>query len=244
MGLVKYKKVPKNRILARVNFNYYMFRDGDGVAYLGDKSTMRKVADPDVVIKGDPCWGFCHETGHVLQMQPQITWGGMTEVSCNIFTMYTTTAMGNPSRLQAQKNYSAARKTIIEASPKISYLADKDVFNRLVPFWQLHLYFSRHGRPDFYADVMEEMRRRPHAGTGNDSIRNQFEFIKICCDVAQLDLTDFFEQWGFFWVGELTVNDYRNYQFRITQAMVDETKAYIAGKKYPKPAVDLTQLED
>ncbi|WCJ59766.1 M60 family metallopeptidase [Fontisphaera persica] len=244
MGLVKYKKVPQNRILARVNFNYYMFRDGDGVAYLGDKSTMRKVADPDVVIKGDPCWGFCHETGHVLQMQPQITWGGMTEVSCNIFTMYTTTAMGNPSRLLAQKNYSAARKTIIEANPKISYLADKDVFNRLVPFWQLHLYFSRQGRPDFYADVMEEMRRRPHAGTGNDSIRNQLEFIKICCDVAQLDLTDFFEQWGFFWVGELTVNDYRNYQFRITQAMVDETKAYIAGKKYPKPAVDLTQLED
>ncbi len=26
MGLVKYRKVPRNRILARVNFNYYMFR--------------------------------------------------------------------------------------------------------------------------------------------------------------------------------------------------------------------------
>ena len=69
MGLVKYKKVPKNRILARVNFNYYMFRDGDGVAYLGNKGTMRMVADPSVVIKGDPCWGFSHEVGHVLQMR-------------------------------------------------------------------------------------------------------------------------------------------------------------------------------
>ncbi len=57
MGLVKYNKMPKNRILARVNFNYYMFRDRDGVAYLGNQGTMRMVAKPDVVIKGDPCWG-------------------------------------------------------------------------------------------------------------------------------------------------------------------------------------------
>ena len=116
MGLVKYKKVPKNRILARVNFNYYMFRDRDGVAYLGNKGTMRMVADPKVVIVGDPCWGFCHEVGHVLQMRPQMTWGGMTEVSCNIFSMYTVTGMGNKSRLKAQKNYASARKNIIDAS--------------------------------------------------------------------------------------------------------------------------------
>ena len=81
LGLVKYKKVPRNRILARVNFNFYMFRDGDGVAYLGNKGTMRMVANPEVVIKGDPCWGFCHEVGHVLQMRPQMTWGGMPGIA-------------------------------------------------------------------------------------------------------------------------------------------------------------------
>ena len=244
MGLVKYNKVPRNRILARVNFNYYMFRDRDGVAYLGNKGTMRMVADPNVVIVGDPCWGFCHEVGHVLQMRPQITWGGMTEVSCNIFSMYTVTGVGNRSRLKAQKNYASARKRIIEADPKISYLACPNVFDRLVPFWQLHLYFSRNGKPDFYADVMEEMRRRPHAGHGSNSIRNQFEFVKICCDVGKLDLTDFFEQWGFFWVGEITVSDYRKYHYTITRQMVDDTKSYIAGKKYKKPAEDVTLTED
>lgn len=244
LGLVKYIKVPRNRILARVNCNYYMFRDRDGVAYLGNESTMRKVADPEVVIVGDPCWGFCHEVGHVLQLLPQMTWGGMTEVSCNIFSMYTVTGMGNRSRLKAQKNYASARKKIIEASPKISYLACPNVFDRLVPFWQLHLYFARHGNPDFYADVMEEMRRRPHAGRGDESIRNQFEFVKICCDVGQLDLTDFFDKWGFFWVGELTVKDYRTYHYTITQEMVDEVKSYIAGKKYKKPAEDITLVED
>lgn len=244
MGLVKYQKVPKNRILARVNFNYYMFRDGDGVAYLGNKSTMRMVADPSVVIKGDPCWGFSHETGHVLQMQPQMTWGGMTEVSCNIFSMFTVTGMGNPSRLKAQNNYQKARQAIVEANPRISYLAEKDVFNRLVPFWQLHLYSIRHGKPDFYADVMEEMRRRPDAGRGKDSILNQFEFVKICCDVARLDLTDFFDKWGFFWVGELSVSDYGRFRFSIAQQTVDDTRAAIAAKQYPKPAEDLTRIED
>jgi hypothetical protein len=244
MGLVKYQKVPKNRILARVNFNYYMFRDGDGVAYLGNKGTMRMVADPSVVIKGDPCWGFSHEVGHVLQMRPQMNWGGMGEVSNNLFSMYTVGKMGNPSRLKAQKNYASARKNTVEADPKQSYLADKDVFNRLVPFWQLHLYFSRNERPDFYADVMEEMRRRPDAGRGNDAIRNQFEFVKLCCAMGKTDLTDFFDKWGFFWVGELNVSDYGKYRYTVTQEMVDETKSDIAKKQYPKPSEDLTLIEE
>lgn len=244
MGLVKYNKVPKNRILARVNFNYYMFRDGDGVAYLGNKGTMRMVADPSVVIKGDPCWGFSHEVGHVLQMRPQLNWGGLGEVSNNLFSLYTGGKLGNSSRIKAQKNYASARKSIIEAEPKQSYLADKDVFNRLVPFWQLHLYFTRNGKPDFYGDVMEQMRQRPDAGNGNNAIRNQFDFIKLCCDVGQLDLTEFFDKWGFFWGGDLTMDDYGKYQYQITQEMVDDAKSYIARKGYPKPAEDLTCIED
>jgi len=243
LGLVKYKKVPKNRILARVNFNYYMFRDGDGVAYLGNKGTMGMVADPGVVIKGDPCWGFCHEVGHALQLS-QITWGGMTEVSCNLFSLYTGGRMGNSSRLKAQKQYASARKMIIEADPKKSFLHDSDVFDRLVPFWQLHLYFIRNGKPDFYADVMEKMRNCPDAGSGDDSIRNQFEFVKLCCDVAELDLTDFFDTWGFFWTGQVTVDDYRKYHYTITQQMVDDTKTYIANKKYKKPDEDITLIEE
>ena len=244
MGLVRYGKVPKNRILARVNFNYYMFRDDDGVAYLGNKDTMRMVADPSVVITGDPCWGFCHEVGHVLQMQPQMTWGGMTEVSNNLYSMFTGIKMGNQSRLKQQHNYASARNAIIGTNPRKSYLEVADVFNRLVPFWQLHLFFSRNGKPEFYADVMEEMRRRPDAGTGDDSIQNQFEFVRICCDVAKMDLTDFFDQWGFFRVGEITLDDYRKYHFTITQTMVDATKSHVAEKRYPKPAADLTLIED
>ena len=91
---------------------------------------------------------------------------------------------------------------------------------------------------------MERMRRRPDAGTGNNSVRNQFEFVKLRCDVGQLDLTDFFEKWGFFWVGQITVSDYGRSQYAITQQMVDETKSYIASKQYEKPTVDVTTVED
>lgn len=240
MGLVKYDLVPKNRILSRVNFNYYMFRDVDGVAYLGTRNVMGMVANPDSVIKGDPCWGFSHEAGHVLQMIPQITWSGMMEVSVNLFSLYTVGAMGNPCRLKAQNNYQTARKRIIEADPKISYLQTESVFDRLVPFWQLHLYFKENGKPDFYAEVMTEMRKRPHAGTGRDSIRNQYEFVKICSDVAQLDLRDFFEQWGFFYVGEISGNDYGRFRFEATQEMIDEVISYLDEKGYPKPKDDIT----
>lgn len=244
MGLVKYNKIPKNRILARVNFNYYMFRDHDGVAYLGDKGTMRMVADPSVVITGDPCWGFSHEVGHVLQMSPQMTWGGMTEVSNNIFSMYTSATFGNPSRLKEQNAYEKARKDIIELSPKKSYLQSGNLFSSLVPFWQLHLYFKANGNPDFYADVMEQMRNQPHSGTGDQSINNMFDFIKISCDVTKTDLTDFFDQWGFFYVGKMSIGDYANYEFDVTQKMVDDTKAYIAAKNYPKPAADITKVAE
>lgn len=240
LGLVKYDKIPRNRILARVNHNYYMFRDGDGVAYLGTKNVMGMVANPDRVIKGDPCWGFSHEAGHVLQMRPQITWGGMVEVSVNLFSLYTSAKLGNECRLLRQDNYTKAKKSIVESDPKISYLQDPDVFNRLVPFWQLHLHFTQNGFPDFYPDVMEEMRKRPHQGTGNKSINNQFQFIEICCDVTKTDLTDFFDKWGFFYVGDIELTDYRKYKFTVTQQQVDEVKARVAAKNYPKPDLDLT----
>jgi len=244
IGLKKYDKVPANKILARVNFNYYMFRDGDGVAYLGNPQTMKMVADPSVVIKGDPCWGFCHEVGHVLQMFPQLNWGGLTEVSNNIYTLYTTTGLGNMSRLQESNKYETGRKAIIDSDPKISYLQDDDVFHRLVPFWQLHLYFNHNGKPDFYADLMEELRNRPDVGVGNESINNQFEFIKLCCDIGETDLTDFFDKWGFFYVGKIDLDDYGKYSFNITKKQVDDTKTYIKAKNYKKPVVDITTVDD
>ena len=44
IGWKKYNHITNNKIFARVNYGYYMFRDGDGVAFKFD--TMKRVADP------------------------------------------------------------------------------------------------------------------------------------------------------------------------------------------------------
>ena len=87
---------------------------------------------------------------------------------------------------------------------------------------------------------MEQMRNQPHSGVRNESINNMFDFMEICSDVTKTDLTDFFDQWGFFYVGKLSIDDYGKYELNITQEMVDKTKEYIASKNYSKPASDIT----
>lgn len=262
MGLEKYNRVPENRILSRVNYNYYMFRDGDGVAYMGDKVgyAMGMVVNPDRVIKGDPCWGFSHEVGHVHQTRPMFNYGGLGEVSNNLFSLYVTRSFGNKTRVSEQKNYEMARKSIIDG--KISFLQDPDVFNRLIPFWQLQLYFEGVGaNPDFYPDLFEAFRKQGVAArpTGRRGIsswamdrmggeRNpavhQLNFVKTASEVAKVDLTDFFDQYGFFYVGEFEMEDYGKYTYSMTQEMVDECKKAIKALNLPKPKVDITSLED
>lgn len=252
IGLIKHNRVPENRILARVNYNYYMFRDGDGVAYNGVQPgyAMGMVANPDRVIKGDPCWGFSHEVGHVHQLAPYLNWGGLGEVSNNIVTLYVTTSFGNKSRISEQKNYEKARKSIIDGG--ISYLQDPDVFNRLVPFWQLQLYFAGEGRqPDFYADLYEAFRQQKSDGGREERQRYrdqvaeiQLNFVKQACRVSKTDLTDFFEKWGYFWVGEFEMNDYGKYNYKMTPELVERCKQEIKAMNLPKPGVDLTQLQD
>lgn len=262
MGLVKYDIVPKNRILSRVNYNYYMFRDGDGVAYMGGESgyAMGMVVDPNRVILGDPCWGFSHEVGHVHQLRPYFNWGGLGEVSNNVFSLFVNTHFGTVSRILAQDNYTKSRESIVEGG--ISYLQDEDVFNRLVPFWQLQLYFAGEGNnPDFYPDLFEAFRQQIEKDRENPQGRSggrgsdwgarggnpapyQLNFVKTACEVSKTDLTDFFDQYGFFNVGEFQYNDYGNYTYEMTQDMVDECKAAIKAMNLPKPKVDISMLQD
>ncbi len=252
MGLHKYNRVPKNRMLSRVNYNYYMFRDGDGVAYMGGPSghAMHLVVNPDRVIKGDPCWGFNHEVGHAHQLRPFFNWGGLGEVSNNVFSLYGTMAMGNSSLLSQNKTYAKAKKQILDTG--ISYLECPDVFSRLVPFWQLQLYSVKHGDGDFYPDLFEALRKQAQElkGGGGWGSRQgnpaeyQINFIKKACIAAKTDLTDFFQKWGFLKVGEFNIGDYGSFKYVMTDEMVKACLDEIAAMNLPKPKVDLTTLQD
>lgn len=257
IGWEKENVIPKNHVLARVNYHYYMFRDGNGVAYLDN--SIHLVANPESTIKGDPCWGFSHELGHVLQMTPQITWAGMVEVSNNILTLYSTTKLGNRSRLSADGHYAKSREQILDKG--ISYLGSSespgeanqyggggttDVFQRLVPFWQLHLYFTEQGYPDFYADLMIAMRKQDPLSGGNRNMGylEMLEFTRLASEIGKTDLTEFFDRWGFYHVGQVQGNDYGRFSYDIKQEDMDRVKQAIAEMKLAKPVKDITLYED
>ncbi|WP_443937948.1 M60 family metallopeptidase [Pedobacter sp. MW01-1-1] len=251
MGLIKYNEVPNNRILARVNYNYYMFRDQDGVAYMGGTAgyALGKVLDPKQVKSGDAAWGFCHEVGHVHQLRPYFNWGGLAEVSNNIFAMYVTRSLGGQSRLLKGNHYQLEKQKSIDK--KISYLKAGGNFEMLVPFWQLQLYFEKAGKnPDFYPDLFEAFRKQADnfAKLKEKPERNpavyQLNFVKTACEISKLDLTDFFDAYGFFNPDTFEIKSYGTYQFSMTQSMADECRKEIKAKNYPKPVLDITSLTD
>src|SRR5690606_39352110 len=115
----------------------------------------------------------------------------------------------------------------------ISFLQDPDVFNRLIPFWQLQLYFEGVGNnPDFYLDLFEAFRQQAQTEQLNARGRRggswaadrlaasnpavyQLNFVKKACEVSKTNLTDFFDKYGFFYVGEFELNDYRSEERRV-----------------------------
>ena len=258
IGWEKEGSIPKNHILARVNYQYYMFRDWDGMAF--ENGAMEKVADPKKVTTTE-IWGIAHEMGHIFQLIPQMTWVGMTEVSNNILSMYCQTKLGNKSRLVEEGRYAAAKEHILDKG--ISYLAfpgkapkdaniygedgkSTNVFERLVPFWQLYLYFKEQGNEDFYPDLMIAMRKQAPLGENdrNKSYLNMLEFCRLACIVSKTDLTEFFQRWGFFYVGEINIVDYSPCTYQVTQKEIDKLKDEIAGLKLPKPVKDITAIEN
>ncbi|MCH5598595.1 hypothetical protein [Niabella ginsengisoli] len=69
-------------------------------------------------------------------------------------------------------------------------------------------------------------------------------FVKTACEVSKTDLTEFFDKYGFFYVGAFEFGDYGNYKYELTQEMADKCRSEIKAMNLPKPKVDLTTLED
>lgn len=229
MGLYKYDKVFKNRMYFHVVYtDSYMYATSYRTAYAeGTMDFMTSLQE----FSTSP-WGPAHEVGHCNQTRPGLKWLGMTEVTNNIHSLHVQTAWGNESRLLADK-YANAIKEIVEG--KIAHNASSDVFNQLVPFWQLKLYLmDALGKSDFYKDLYEYMRNQDTSlATGQGYY--QLDFVRACCRIANLDLTEFFEQWGFLTAIDSTISDYTTGTFIITQAEIDALKAEIAAANYPKP---------
>src|SRR5690606_27118863 len=113
-----------------------------------------------------------------------------------------------------------------------------DHFVKLVPLWQLQLYFAvvgegyAWGNKDFYGDVFIKAIDNPVTDADQDSYY-QLEFVKNACDASKLDLTDFFAHSGILAPIDLIVDDYTVGRMKITSKDIQQVKSYAA--KYPKP---------
>lgn len=228
MGLIKYDKQYKNRAYFVVTYqkDAYMYSTSYHTAY--HESTLKEILNP-IKIRRGAVWGPAHEVGHTHQTRPGILWIGLTEVTTNIYSLHVQTSWGNTSRLTNDGRYEPAVKEIVEG--KIPH-AKGGLWHKLVPFWQLKLYCDAIGKPDFYKDLHELIRTTPNpVGDG----QCQLQFVKKACQAAQLDLTEFFEQWGFLTPVEILVEDYSKRTLKVTQEEVDTIKAEIKAMDLDKP---------
>ncbi|MDR2036476.1 MAG: M60 family metallopeptidase [Bacteroidales bacterium] len=254
IGLEKYKRANGNRMLFYVSTSpYWMFATANRTGY--SAGSMSHICDVNRLRTTD-IWGPAHEVGHINQTQG-LKWVGLTEVSNNIYSMYVQSMFGNKSRLSEEKLNSSFdgiwnnryEKGFTEMlAGKVLHSDHGDVFCKLIPFWQLQLYFSNvKGNTDFYADVHEAIRNLDHVP--NDA-QQQLNFMRICCDVSKTDLSEFFERWGMLAVTSGTATDHSSIQnrvnytrsFTITQKEVEEFKKY--ASRYAKPDARIWYIHD
>ncbi|UUC45405.1 M60 family metallopeptidase [Flavobacterium cerinum] len=261
MGLVKYDLVPQNKMFAWVESKsgYYAVNNYAHFDLTWGEQAMTSADNLGI-------WGISHEFGHQNQILNGLKWTGTTEVTNNIYSAYTS-YLFNKSKLTrletANDLYQDTRLTgnlyniyYNETGRKQQNIMSRpNVFERLIPFWQLQLFYAIAGA-GIEAPTLEQVMANKNI-TGNtdyanwlgitaQTIRNQtttnipngqqmMNFTKYVSDAVQQDLTEFFTKAGFYTPLDAIVNDYTPARITVTEADIEAAKAYITSKGYPKP---------
>lgn len=192
----------------------------------------------------DNPWGPAHENGHTHQYA---IWLVKTAESSN--NLFSNLVRRNLGKYRSAGSYNST--TFDDFANDQPYLA-RDIWSTTRMFWQLFLYFHE-AQVDttFYQRFFQRMREKPLAArtiytsqkrtgiTGNEDV---LLFARNACDVSGLDLSEFFQYWGFCTpCNNYTVDDYGTYSLTIKQSEVDEFLAY--AHQYPK-APSIIFIED
>jgi hypothetical protein len=199
-------------------------------------------------------WVIGHEVGHGNQLRPGVKFAGTTEVTNNLYVLYNQEQiLGEAKRLFDNSDvdgYGFAFREIIDAQQPW-FLPEKynNHIPKVVPFWQLYLYFVHIlGQEHFYHDLYEHFRVTPDidqsAAGDNYYGLLQLDFVRQVCRIGQRNLTDFFETWGFLRPVDTTIDDYGNKRVIITAAQIASLKNEVEAMGYPKPEIAVEDLTD
>lgn len=271
MGLFKYNKSPKNRMLTYNEHGDGYYAGGLGV-HLDLDWGPEALTNPYQL----GIWGIAHEYGHINQIRPDLMWIGTTEVSTNIYSVWVDYHMNlgnNPYTRLEEESLSAASgvdelsggringaiyNTVV-SQKHLQDTTDSDVFEILVPFWQLELYYQLAGAcrnapilsfdyptnytgidyAHWFGKVAEISRNTNSAGLSNGELL--LNFVKNTCYAVEEDLTDFFLKTGFLKPIDVFIDDYGIGRLTVTQQQIDQTIAYIQSHGYPQPLSPVIQ---
>ncbi|MDH8700670.1 hypothetical protein M2138_000001 [Dysgonomonadaceae bacterium PH5-43] len=259
MGLYKYERVPKNHMFGRNTLDGFMSAGGVGANF--QYGTLNTIGNFEKIVKGGNSWGIAHEFGHVNQVRPGLRWVGTVECTNNIYSSYTQYMLQkkystfdlrleheNCRALEGGSNVIGGRfnahlnngvlkgeKWLYQWGPD----GGSDPFVKLVPLWQLNLYFkiadTEWRKEDWYGDICEEVRLQSDAGLVNGD--HQINFMMRACKYTQTDLTEFFEKAGMLKPISEVIDDYGESSLIITEEMCQKVKDYVAANPtWKKPA--------
>ena len=183
-------------------------------------------------------WCAGHECGH--NNQRAINVEGCTEASNNVFS--------NLVRYLDGLNSSGGSTlaTVMEEYARREPFYFRDVNSRLRMYWDLYLYYHlAQKNTSFYPNLFKALRKDPlvlYNSTNNNN--GGLKFVRKVCEVAQEDLTDFFDIWGFFEPIKTgtKIEDYGSHPIAVTRANISSTKGYIS--KYPVKNREIIFVED
>lgn len=187
--------------------------------------------------EGGAMWGPSHEFGHNHQATHNLI--GATESSNNLFSNINTFETGISSTRYRSP------QTNFDFLPKNQPWFDRDITVTTRMYFQLWLYFHNQGYDTtFYPRLFKALRKNPmHQHNKTSGNEDYLHFAKLCCDLLQADLSEFFESYGFFVpINNYEVGDYSTYYVTTTQADIDAAIRYM--HKYPKKYSNLMFIDD
>lgn len=263
MGLVKYKAVPKNRMLGVRSWGGSPNWNQTCANFPNSEEAMLNL---DAFINN--VWVFGHEFGHGNQVK-QMDGAGWAEVTNNIYAQHCMYLMNNKQcRLEhttfKRQGYNDAvygdrfnaylNDALVKGKPYLTHEGklesdDKgeyftsDPFTSLAPLWQLSLFYmftegTSWYKSDFWADIHWAAIQNSEGTSAGNHGQRYCDFMKRSMDAANMNLTDFFVKMGLLRTMDFKVGDYGPAkQITITKEMVEAVKAYGEGK--PKPSTSV-----
>lgn len=237
MGATKYADRWNNLMMCCDGQDQYMYATWYYTYYaystLGDVLPASKVmANPGLA------WGPAHEIGHMNQAAINIV--SCTEVSNNLFANVVVWRIGKTTTRGLKVS-----QCIEDFNNKVPYPLRSEVFSKTRMYWQLYLYFHEAKKDTtFYPRLFEYLRDTPLSSTSSVNGKfNQLRFAEACCEIAQMDLSEFFEAWGFFEpMNSAHVGDYNDYY--VTLSKIDAQESRSKMQQYSKKGGHLMFLED